>query len=151
MEHAPGISLHQRWPTMEIGEQFRCIKALYRKLEEVVRLKFLGYGSLYFDDTEYITASKIPLDQEYCIGPHCGSHFWNCNVIQPKYYHHVNPNQGLCEFSKHSWIFQTLRKFYRVPIRRILRRPRRYRTLPDPTSRKHSKWTTISRVHRITS
>ncbi|KAF1960178.1 hypothetical protein CC80DRAFT_465850 [Byssothecium circinans] len=94
MEHALGIPLHQKWPTMDGSDQVWCIEALCRKLKEVVDLQFPGYGSLYFADTTYITASKLPLDQEFCIGPHCGSMYWNCNVKQPKYYHEVGPNQG---------------------------------------------------------
>jgi hypothetical protein len=34
-------------------------------------------------DTPYITSSKLSLDQEICIGPHCGAVYWNCNVGQP--------------------------------------------------------------------
>ena len=98
MEHAQGVSLHQRWPELDIGGQLRCIEAIYKKLVQAARLRFSGYGSLYFADTPYIAASeKLPLNQEFCIGPHCGSIYWNCNPIQPRYYHKVMPNRGPCK------------------------------------------------------
>lgn len=94
MEHAPGILLHQKWPTMDVSDQIKCIAAIYEKLKEIVDLNFPAYGSLYFSRTPDITASKLPLDQEFCIGPHCGAIYWNCNVGRPRYYHNVKPNQG---------------------------------------------------------
>ena len=97
MEHALGSPLHQKWPTMDVSDQIRCIEAVYKNLKEVADLKFPGYGSLYFADTPYVTTSKLSLDQEFCIGPHCGSIHWNCNVGQPRCYHNVNPNQGPCK------------------------------------------------------
>lgn len=50
MEHAVGIQLHQKWPTMAGDQQIRCIDAIYRKVKEMVDIKFPAYGSLYFDD-----------------------------------------------------------------------------------------------------
>ncbi|KAF1850599.1 uncharacterized protein K460DRAFT_391068 [Cucurbitaria berberidis CBS 394.84] len=94
MEHALGIPLRQRWPAMDVTEQIRCIQAIYQKLKEIVDLDFPAYGSLYFANTPYISASKLSLNQEFCIGPHCGATYWNCNVGQPRYYHKVNSNQG---------------------------------------------------------
>ncbi|KAF1999205.1 hypothetical protein P154DRAFT_577142 [Amniculicola lignicola CBS 123094] len=94
MEHAPGIPLHQKWLTMDVGDRIRCIEAIYQKLKEIVDLEFPAYGSLYFANTPYITASNLALGQEFCIGPHCGAIYWDCNVGQPRYYHKSNPNQG---------------------------------------------------------
>lgn len=98
MEHAQGVSLHQKWPDLDIGGQLKCIQAIYMKLVETARLDFPAYGSLYHADTSYITASqKVHINQEFCIGPHCGSMYWNCNPIQPRYYHKVKPNHGPCK------------------------------------------------------
>ncbi|XPS81053.1 hypothetical protein M3J09_012996 [Ascochyta lentis] len=94
MEHAPGISLHERWPTMSVSEQIRCVQAISRKLKELVDLNFPAYGSLYFANTPYIAAQKLPLNQQFSIGPHCGATHWDCNVGQSRYFHNVDPNQG---------------------------------------------------------
>ncbi|KAH6611660.1 kinase-like domain-containing protein [Boeremia exigua] len=95
MEHAPGISLHEKWPTMSLHDQIQCIQAIIQKLEEVVDLDFQAYGSLCFADISYIAASKLlPLDQEFTIGPHCGARFWDNHVGQSRYSHNVDSNQG---------------------------------------------------------
>jgi hypothetical protein len=97
MEHASGISLHEKWPIMNVSDQIRCIGAICQKLKEIVDLNIPAYGSLYFVGTPYLRTSKVPLNQEFCIGPHCGAMYWNCNVGQPRYYHDVKPNQGPCK------------------------------------------------------
>ena len=75
MEHAPGIQLHQKWPTMAGDQQIRCIDAIYRKIKEMVDIKFPVYGSLYFVDTPLDLTSKRPFSQKFCIGPHCGTRY----------------------------------------------------------------------------
>jgi hypothetical protein len=97
MEHALGIPLHEKWPTMSVSNQIRCIQAISRKLKELVDLDFPAYGSLYFADNPYIAAQKLPFDQEFSIGPHCGAIYWDCHVGQSKYFHDVDHNQGPCE------------------------------------------------------
>jgi hypothetical protein len=99
MEHAAGVQLHQRWPDMSGDQQIRCIDAIYRKVKEMVDVKFPAYGSLYFVDAPLKSASKQPLDQKFCIGPHCGAMYWNCDVGESRYYHNTKPNQGPCKFS----------------------------------------------------
>jgi hypothetical protein len=84
MDHAPGVCLHQRWHTMEVGEQLWCIVAIYSKLKEVANPRFPAYGSLYFADKLYVASSKLPVDEDICIGPHCGARYWNCNIGQPR-------------------------------------------------------------------
>jgi hypothetical protein len=97
MEYASGIPLHKKWPTMDVSDQVRCIKDICQKLQEIVDLNFPAYGSLYFAETPYLPTSKLTLNREFCIGPHCGAMHWNCNVGQPRYYHDVKPNQGPCK------------------------------------------------------
>lgn len=99
MEHAAGVQLHQRWPTMAGDQQIRCIDAIYQKLKDMVDIKFPAYGSLYFVDAPLDSASKQPLNQRYCIGPHCGAMYWNCNIGESRYYYNIKPNQGPCKFS----------------------------------------------------
>lgn len=96
MEHAPGILLLEKWSTMDVGEQLGCMKAICYMLKEIINLDFPAYGSLYFAKTPYLPTSKLLLNREFCIGPHCGPLYWNCTVGQLRYYHDVNPNQGPC-------------------------------------------------------
>lgn len=97
MEHATGVSLHEKWPNMTVTEQLRCIAAISQKMKELADLDFPAYGSLYFADTPLVATQKLPLDQKFSIGPHCGATYWNCNVEQPRYFHDVKPNQGPCK------------------------------------------------------
>lgn len=100
MEHATGVQLHQRWPTMAGDQQIRCIDAICQKVKQMVDIEFPAYGSLYFADTSFESASKHPVDQRFSIGPHCGAIYWNCNVGESRYYHNTTPNQGPCKFSR---------------------------------------------------
>jgi hypothetical protein len=58
MEHAAGVPLHQKWPTMANDQQVRCINAIYQMLKEMVDITFPAYGSLYFTDAPLKSASK---------------------------------------------------------------------------------------------
>lgn len=98
MEHAAGVQLHQRWPTMAGDQKVRCINAIYQKVKEMVDLKMPAYGSLYFADAPLGSVSKEHFRPGFCIGPHCGTIYWDCNVGEPRYYHNTKPNQGPCEF-----------------------------------------------------
>ena len=99
MEHAAGTQLHQKWPTMAIGQQIRCIDAIYRKLKEVVDIKFPAYGSVYFADSSLDSTYKRPFDENFSVGPHCGARYWYCNVSKSIYYDNTKPNQGPCKLA----------------------------------------------------
>lgn len=60
-------------------------------------IEFPAYGSMYFAHTLLEAASKRSLDQEFCIGPHCGSRYWDCNVGESRYYDNTKLNQGPCK------------------------------------------------------
>jgi hypothetical protein len=98
MEHAAGVQLHQKWQVMSGEQKISCIDAIYRKVKEAVDMKVPAYGTLCFVDAPIESASKLPLNQSICIGPHCGARYWNCNVGEPRYYHNVNPNHGPCKY-----------------------------------------------------
>ena len=99
MDHAKGVQLHDKWPVMAGDQQIRCIESIYRKVRQVVDMNFPGYGSLYFLDAPFDSASKLPLSQGICIGPHCGVRYWGCDAGEPRYYHNAKPNQGPCQCS----------------------------------------------------
>ncbi|KAH3909004.1 hypothetical protein HBH56_166810 [Parastagonospora nodorum] len=93
MEHATGVSLHERWPTMDLNERIGCIKSIYMNMKEVAELKFSAYGSIYPKKAAG-AISKLSLDEDHCIGPHCGPRYWDCGVGSERCYRDVSPNQG---------------------------------------------------------
>ncbi|KAJ5235404.1 uncharacterized protein N7469_004572 [Penicillium citrinum] len=92
MEHVAGVQLHQKWPHMSGDEKVKCIDAIYRKLKDVANLDFPAYGSLYFSTSVSGSSFTLPLQDDFCIGPHCGTRYWNCG--DSRYYRHRAPNHG---------------------------------------------------------
>ena len=97
MEHARGIQLHCRWPTMDAVQQIRCIGSIVRNIRKTTALTFSAYGSLYFTDSFIGLDSKIPVDRRFCVGPYCTTRYWDCNVDDARYYVSIKPNRGPCK------------------------------------------------------
>ncbi|KAL2817159.1 kinase-like domain-containing protein [Aspergillus granulosus] len=93
MEHATGVPLQEKWHKIAGNQKVRCIEAIYKTIKEVVDLEFPAYGSIYFDDT-LGSASKLPLGDGFCVGPHCGTRYWGTNVGERRDYHYANRNAG---------------------------------------------------------
>ncbi|OQD73295.1 hypothetical protein PENDEC_c016G05910 [Penicillium decumbens] len=83
-EYPVGTNLHWKWPDMTDDQRVKCIENIYRILKEVVDLEFPVYGNIYFANT--LTYPTHVLDDEFCIGPHCGDRYWGCGTT--KFYHH---------------------------------------------------------------
>ncbi|KAL8671232.1 MAG: hypothetical protein Q9168_004264 [Polycauliona sp. 1 TL-2023] len=73
MEHADGVQLHQKWPTMSGEQQIACIQTIFTNIQQISSIEFPAYGSLYFANSHIESASKVPLDSDFCIGSHCGT------------------------------------------------------------------------------
>lgn len=99
MEHAVGVQLHQKWPTMSGEQQIACIQAISTNIQQIAAIKFPAYGSLYFAEIPIDSTSKVPLAQGFCVGPHCGTRYWDCNIGEARYYISIKPNRGPCKFS----------------------------------------------------
>ncbi|KAI4100052.1 MAG: hypothetical protein L6R37_005692 [Teloschistes peruensis] len=99
MELAAGVQLHQNWPAMSVRQKFHCIRAISKNIQQIAAIEFPTYGSLYFADVPIDSASKVPFAPGFCIGPHCGTRYWDCNVGEAKYYISVKLNRGPCESS----------------------------------------------------
>jgi hypothetical protein len=68
-------------------------------VKEMSELEFPAYGSLYVSDAPFLDhkeRTKLGQDPRYCIGPHCGARYWDCNVGEPRYYEFAQPNRGPC-------------------------------------------------------
>lgn len=98
MKHADGVQLHQMWPKMAGEQKIMCIKGIYQKMKEIANVEFPAYGSLYHNNMGLSFTAKVPLDEEFCIGPHCGGMYWDCNPTEPRYPQNTRPNHGPCRY-----------------------------------------------------
>jgi hypothetical protein len=75
MEHVSGVALNEIWSQTTKVQHIDLIERLGGLTKELCALDFGALGSLYLN-----TADKPPethhIDEEYCIGPHCGRQFW---------------------------------------------------------------------------
>lgn len=67
-------------------------------IQQLAAIEFPAYGSLYFADTTLPFTQMLPFILGFCIGPHCGARYWDCNVGKVRYYDSRKPNRGPCEF-----------------------------------------------------
>ena len=98
MKHVDGVQLQQMWPKMDITQKISCIKRIYDKMNEIENMKFPAYGSLYHNDMGLGFTAKVPLDEQFCIGPHCGLMYWDSDPTDPRYYQNTRPNRGPCRY-----------------------------------------------------
>ncbi|KAB8346323.1 hypothetical protein FH972_023367 [Carpinus fangiana] len=78
MSHVQGVSLMEKWPQMNGLQHIECIAALGAFTKELASLSFPAYGSLYFNDAQL--SGTTTLDNSFCIGPHCGTQFWDPSI-----------------------------------------------------------------------
>ncbi|KAF1963492.1 hypothetical protein CC80DRAFT_530346 [Byssothecium circinans] len=94
MEHAPGVQLHDRWAFMSPHQHMLCVKNVTFMMTEMAKLPFPVYGSLYFADAPIDPKLKSDFAEGFCIGPHCGTQYWDCNAGEARYYEERPPNRG---------------------------------------------------------
>lgn len=83
---------------MSVEQKTACIYVIMSIVQQIAAIEFPAYGSLYFADAPLDSFSTLPMTQGYCIGPHCGTKYWNCNVGEARYYRSTDPNRGPCGF-----------------------------------------------------
>ncbi|KAF2500409.1 hypothetical protein BU16DRAFT_556879 [Lophium mytilinum] len=94
MEHAPGVPLIKKWPFMSPHQHASCVKNLAQMIVDMARLQFPSFGSLYFSDAPIDHQHRIKLRDGFCIGPHCGRSYWDCNVGEERFYEERPANRG---------------------------------------------------------
>ncbi|KAJ8610900.1 hypothetical protein MRB53_038288 [Persea americana] len=94
MAHAIGNPLHQQWQSMTAEDKLRFMDNVARHCKEMTDLEFPAYGSLYLSSNCVDTTQFIPFNNEVYMGPHCGATFWDCSIVQPRFYHNAAPNRG---------------------------------------------------------
>jgi hypothetical protein len=97
MEYAGGVQLHGKWSSMSPHQHMLCVKHATLMMTEMAKLLFPMYGSLYFTDAPIKSNLKTEFVEGYCIGPHCGTEYWDCNVGDTRYYDERPPNRGPCK------------------------------------------------------
>ncbi|KAI7158051.1 hypothetical protein KC349_g5143 [Hortaea werneckii] len=98
---------------------------------QMTSLEFPAFGSIYFQDIPLDPALKIQFEDGFCIGPHCGSVYWNCGPDESSLYGNYGYDHGpwkdLHEYC--TGIMTSARS--RIPIN-------------DPEGNKPSHWGTVS-------
>lgn len=97
MEHVAGVRLHERWSTMNCLQHMQCVKALSMMIKEMAAITFPGYGSIYFSEIPIDSQLKLDLVDGFCLGPHCGTMYWNCNINDARIHSNENRNHGPCK------------------------------------------------------
>ncbi|KAI9832634.1 MAG: hypothetical protein M1819_004219 [Sarea resinae] len=107
MEHAAGVHLHQRWPTMTGDQRIKFMDSIYRKMRETVDFKLPAYGSIYQNNGPIESSLRIPLDGLFCIGPHIGTRYWDCNTGESRYHHIKSPDPGPWAIEDHIQLLES--------------------------------------------
>lgn len=99
MKHALGVSLQEKWATMDTVQKIRCIERLTRYEKELAALKFPAFGSLYSSGSFTRGEEVIHIGSSFCIGPDCGTDYWPCVPREQRYYETRPPNRGPCKWA----------------------------------------------------
>lgn len=97
MEHIPGVALNEVWSKMTKLQQINFIERMGGLVKELCALEFGAFGSLYVN-TAARPSNTHPVDEEYCIGLHCGKQFWGYNDDQTSRIAVPLGLQGPCKF-----------------------------------------------------
>ncbi|KAF2813730.1 uncharacterized protein BDZ99DRAFT_459498 [Mytilinidion resinicola] len=72
----------------------QCVKNLAQMIVDMARLPFPAFGSLYFSDAPVDSKLRTKFADGFCIGPHCGRSYWDCNIGEKRFYEERPANQG---------------------------------------------------------
>ncbi|KAI6901118.1 hypothetical protein KC334_g8287, partial [Hortaea werneckii] len=75
MEHVSGVALKDIWGQMTELQHILIIESVGKLVKELCALDFGALGSLYLNTADK-PLGTLPVDEEYCVGPHCGRHLW---------------------------------------------------------------------------
>jgi len=72
------------------------VKALANMTKEMSKLRFPGYGSLYFANAPADKSSLISISDGFRLGPNCANRYWPHTVGDDRVYQRRAPNRGPC-------------------------------------------------------
>ncbi|KAH7371718.1 kinase-like domain-containing protein [Pyrenochaeta sp. MPI-SDFR-AT-0127] len=93
MEQALGVPLHDKWTSMSPHQHMLCVNVTFL-MAKMGSLEFPVYGSLYFADAPIDPSLKSNFVKGFCIGPHCGTKYWDCKPGEVRFYAERPPNRG---------------------------------------------------------
>lgn len=85
MEHAPGVQLHGKWPSMTPHQHMLRIKRVALIVTKLAKLQFTAYGSLYFADAPIDPKTRFEFVGGFCIGPYCGTQYWDSSSSETRF------------------------------------------------------------------
>jgi hypothetical protein len=97
MEYVSGVPLKTMWSRMTEVQHIELIASMGKLIKELCALDFGWLGSLYFNTADKPPGTH-PIDEKYCIGPHCGRHFWGYNDDMTTQARVSAGFQGPCKF-----------------------------------------------------
>lgn len=100
MDFVRGVRLQDIWSSMSTLQHLQCTQRLTELFIAMSNVKMPAYGSLYLGDSIPDVHNRIVLPQapRFCIGPHCGSMYWNDHPRVKQSYGKCNTNHGPCEY-----------------------------------------------------
>jgi hypothetical protein len=81
MEHIPDVALKDIWSQMTRVQHIGFIERLGGLVKQLCALDFGAFGPLYLNTADK-PSNAHPINEEYCIGPHCDRQFWRLNDDQ---------------------------------------------------------------------
>lgn len=78
MEYVSGVALKDTWSQMTELQHIELIESTGTLVKELCALDFGAFGSIYLNTADKPTGAHT-IDDEYCVGPHCGRQFWGHN------------------------------------------------------------------------
>ncbi|KAL4780668.1 phosphotransferase family protein [Aspergillus varians] len=108
MEKISGVPLAERWDKMNTLQQYKVIDGLIEMEEELARLTFPAYGSLFLKDSlptgyqSYALASEVDPAGSFCVGPSCDRSLWDESNSDEPTTADIGPWQSLSEFAQSS-------------------------------------------------
>jgi hypothetical protein len=82
---------------MNSRQRMLCVKGLGMLARDMANLTFPAFGSIYFSESPIAPASKLNLEGGFCLGPNCGTLYWNSRAGETELYGQNNSNMGPCK------------------------------------------------------
>jgi len=97
MERATGVQLLECWDTMPSHDHIQLISNVSKMIKQMAALEFPTYGSMYFTEApiDHMLTEKIA--GGFCIGPHCGTSYWDSALHDSLLCDKVNTAPGPCK------------------------------------------------------
>jgi len=108
MNAVSGVPLNEIWSQMTSLQHIECIESIGKVAKELCTLDFAAYGSIYLNKP-HKPSETLPLNEDYCIGPHCARQHWGYDGVGNKRSSNVPTGcQGPCKHSPISLLYTSI-------------------------------------------